>query len=239
MKKIVPIEYQRVWGSELVLNSQLADELTFFDDGQPCFEGPVIKIIKTRLPTSIHVHPDDEMAQIVSNHPCGVNKSWFVLEAKRTAKVILGLRSYDLKLVRRKLKKRKFGELFTERIVKPGDFLNIPAGLVHGIGPGIKVLEVSTPSTACYEYYSFRRRAIREKELEFALDATKEVSSSLRPFSRVPLTYKNQVGIQIHSTVVRHISKKSIVVDLETYIAYLCEDELIDFDDYVVLPIKN
>ncbi len=143
-------------------------------------------------------------------------------------------------MIKRKIIKKRQKDLLSKQKVKPGDFYNIPAGLAHGLCAGVKVLEVSDPEKLIYKFFEQGSKPVSiDWQLERAISANKKTSSILRPTSMLPLTFKNEVGTQLYTAFISHVKTRSIVVDLKKEIAYMCEDELIDFDDYVVISLNH
>ena len=186
----------------------------------------MIKIIKADQPLSVQVHPDDYWAKKLENEPNGKSESWFVLDCKENSEVIIGLTTYDETKIREHINNKTFGSILKRTKVKKGDFYNIEAGLVHGIGGNIKVLEVQQPSDITYRYYDYDRLQdgkLRELHIEKALKTQKLLDYKLKPSLFEPLTYKNALGSQIFSNKSLILGEKSIVVNLENYDTFLAE----------------
>jgi mannose-6-phosphate isomerase class I len=67
--------------------------------------------------------------------------------------------------------------------VRRGDFINVPAGMVHGIAANGKVLEVQQPSNTTYRFFDYNRLENgkpRQLHIEKSLAAIKDVSSYLK-----------------------------------------------------------
>ncbi|RRD94575.1 class I mannose-6-phosphate isomerase [Clostridiales bacterium COT073_COT-073] len=107
---------------------------------------------------SIRVHPDDKYA-LKQEHDYGKSKSWYVLEASKDAKVIMGLADGVTKeeFLRRAAAK-DFEGLFRIVPVKKGDFIDIEPGTVYSSYEGsLLVCEIQQNSETKYRIYDYER----------------------------------------------------------------------------------
>lgn len=118
----------------------------------------LIKLIDANAKLSVQVHPDDSFA-LANENEFGKNEMWFIIDAKDGASLI-----YD---VRPGVTKEIFKEAVAcDRVegclnvlpVTAGDYVNIPAGVVHAIGEGIILAEVQQNSNTTYRLYDYNRR---------------------------------------------------------------------------------
>lgn len=241
MKQVITQRHNKIWGYELWLYSPVKGKETNFVDGEKTTNGPLVKIISANQPLSVQVHPDDYLAQQLENEHNGKAEAWYVLEHEKNASLVLGLSTYNDDEIKRAIANKTFKSLLKEVKVKTGDFYNIPAGLIHGIGAGITVLEVQQPSELTYRYYDYDRLENghpRELHIEKALKVQKQISFHLDPINFEPLTYKNIVGTQTYLTKPSVLKKESIVVNLENYETYVVQEgETINFKKYVVISM--
>lgn len=133
----------------------------------------LVKFITAEKQLSVQVHPDDAMAwrKGLKN---GKTEMWQVLEATPKASILLGFSTSD---VNKKICTN--GEAL-ERVlrrysVRQGDNYFIPAGTIHSIGAGVKILEIQQTSDTTYRLYDFNRidknGKKRTLDLEDALEA--------------------------------------------------------------------
>lgn len=239
MKKVIPIKHDKIWGYEIWLYSPVAGKETKTEDGNNVVNGPLIKIIKANQPLSVQVHPDDKFALELENQQNGKAESWYVLDAERNASLVVGLSSFDEKFIRESLANKTFKNLLVNTNISIGDFINVPAGLVHGIGAGATVFEVQQPSDTTYRYYDYDRLENgkpRELHVDKAIKVQKNLSWSLDPISEQPLIYKNEVGTQEYRKTPSTIKERSIVVDFDARCAYICEaGEKVNFKNYCIV----
>jgi mannose-6-phosphate isomerase len=138
----------RLWGSGL-MGSLPADPQRF-----PL----LIKLIDAHESLSVQVHPDDAYALAHEGEP-GKNEMWYVVAAAPDARLIAGVKPgvkrADFALA---LADGSCLDLLQSLPVKAGDVVNIPAGLVHAIGPGLVICEVQQNSDTTYRVFDYNRR---------------------------------------------------------------------------------
>ena len=242
MKKILGQKIEKIWGYEIWLSSPIKGKQSLFEDNTPVEIGPLVKLIKTNMPLSIQVHPDDKLAMKLEGEKNGKNESWMILENKKNAELVIGLKNYDQKYIREALKKGTFEENLLKIHVNKKDFFNIPAGLVHGIGADITILEVQQPSDITYRYFDYSRLengVERELHLEKAIMAQKDIKSDLSPIAIEPLTFRNEVGTQIYHDRTTLIKNPSIIVNLDNFNTYYAYNEIINLNNFVEISCER
>ena len=126
----------------------------------------LIKIIGTHDDLSIQVHPDDEYAA-KHGFESGKNEVWYVIETP--GKLIVGLRNGTTHAMLRNDPMSSVNEL----AVKPGDIIDIRAGLVHSIVKGTVLAEIQQNSDVTFRLYDYGRPGLdgkpRELHVEHAL----------------------------------------------------------------------
>jgi len=140
-----------------------------------CDELPLlIKFIDANDRLSVQVHPDDNYAAVYEGG-LGKNEMWYIMDVKPGAKLVAGLKAGVTKEIFAKaIKENRIEECLLEVEVKPGDVINIPAGLVHAIGAGIVIAEIQQTSDTTYRVFDYNRvdsKGVgRPLHLEKALD---------------------------------------------------------------------
>lgn len=146
----------------------------------------LIKYINSNQQLSVQVHPGEEMAK-KKGLPNGKTEMWYVLDAKPDSELLLGFsRRFTAPefrtIVNNSIREKDIakGERTLEDVLnrfspKRGDWYFIPAGTVHSIGAGVRILEIQQPSDTTYRLYDFNRVDIEGKrrhlDLEDALKA--------------------------------------------------------------------
>jgi len=188
-----PAVFEKIWGYEKwCVSSHKAGE-SLDDDGKTLSsisDYPLlIKIIKSAGALSVQVHPDDDYAAKFENSS-GKTECWYVLEAEKNARIICGLRQdidpvnekSELKSLKPKLKpklKRIFTEGNKKEIeqvlnfvpVNTGDLVYIPAGQIHALLGGVRLLEIQQSSDLTYRLYDWGRG--RELQIERGIDVVR------------------------------------------------------------------
>ena len=135
----------------------------------------LVKYINSNQQLSVQVHPDDAMAK-KRNLPNGKSEMWYVLEAKEDSELLIGFskrfspEEFEA-IVRNSIQEKDVlkGEKTLEDVLnrfRParGDWYFIPAGTVHSIGAGTRILEIQQPSDTTYRLYDFNRVDIEGKK---------------------------------------------------------------------------
>jgi len=137
----------------------------------------LIKYLDINDKLSIQVHPEDEYA-MKHHKELGKSESWYIMEASDNARLILGIKK-DLTKEEflRRAKDNDFSNMFEEKKVKKGDFIDVNPGLVHASLEGsILIAEIQENSDITYRIYDFDREdngTKRELHLERAAEVIK------------------------------------------------------------------
>lgn len=183
MFKTTPFVSEKVWGYEnWIISTHTAGESMVLSgdsrfDGKPLSAAtgadyPLLaKIIQADDTLSVQVHPDEEYARRVEN-TCGKTECWYVLGATPDARIVYGLnREYTKEDLSSAINGNKIEECIRYVPVSKGDFVFIPAGTVHAICGGVRLLEVQEPCDITYRLYDWGRP--REIHVQKGLDVLK------------------------------------------------------------------
>lgn len=124
-----------------------------------------LAMLDARDKLSIQVHPGDDYAKKVNDF--GKFETWYIIDAKPGAKLVAGTTGSDMASAINNLQ---------EIEVHPGDFIEIPMGMIHALGAGIWALEIGTNSNTTFRFYDYDRG--REIHLEHCQQV---VDYQLRP----------------------------------------------------------
>ncbi|NQZ28792.1 MAG: class I mannose-6-phosphate isomerase [Mycoplasmatales bacterium] len=244
MKKIIPIKHDKIWGYELWLHSPLEKSRTKLIDGTETVGGPLVKIIKANKPLSVQVHPDDYLAKKLENEENGKSECWYILEATSKSEFIVGIKTNDEKEIKEALKEKRFFELLKTHTPVVGEFINVPAGLVHGVGQDSKVLEVQQPSDTTYRFYDYDRLENgqpRELHVDKSITSTKDLEWKLHSSEKLYKKYNiDKYSISLFEKNHKNfkINTKSILVDLAKEEAYYVEpgdENKITFEKFALI----
>jgi mannose-6-phosphate isomerase len=149
----------KVWGRDVLPAPFVAPEGRRI--GEIWFEPPpemselLVKYLFTSESLSVQVHPDDANAP---HGERGKDECWLVLSAEPGARIALGFtHALSPETMRAAAIDGTIEDLLAWHPVAPGDFVYLPAGTVHAIGPGISLLEVQQNSDVTYRLYDYGR----------------------------------------------------------------------------------
>lgn len=127
----------------------------------------IVKIIKADENLSVQVHPDAGYARKLGD-VFGKEEAWHVLESLKGAKIYLGFNAFmNAESVKEAVKSEAFLSCLNAFDADVGDTYHIPAGVIHALGAGTKLYEVSTASERTFRIYDYGRG--RELHLEDAM----------------------------------------------------------------------
>lgn len=125
----------------------------------------LVKLLDPAEWLSLQVHPPHEYALRREGRP-GKYEAWYVLSP---GEIVYGFsRPVAREEVRRRAQAGTLDEVLNRVQVEGGQVVYLPAGIVHALGPGVRVYEVQTPSDLTYRLYDYGRP--RELHLEKALE---------------------------------------------------------------------
>lgn len=190
MFKTKPYVSEKVWGYEnwivsthkvgQSLNAETDENISnFLGNDYPL----LIKLIQANETLSVQVHPEDDYAARVEN-TYGKTECWYILDAKPNATLVCGLnKDYSREELSEAINNKTLDNCLKYVPVEKGDFVFIPAGTVHAIQGGLRILEIQQPSDITYRLYDWGRP--REIHIEKGLDVTKAFAPNPeKPFSK-------------------------------------------------------
>ena len=160
MIKLNPIQYNKIWGYELWIASTHPNGC---QEDFKCLTGGdyplLVKIIQADDILSVQVHPNDEIAKRLEGPQVrGKTECWYVLHAEPEAQIVYGLKEdYTDEQLKNAVNTGTLESLLKFAEVHTGDFIYIPAGTVHAIGGGLRLLEIQQSSDITYRLYDWGR----------------------------------------------------------------------------------
>jgi mannose-6-phosphate isomerase len=129
----------------------------------------LLKLLFTKQPLSIQVHPDDAFAHSIGLVN-GKTEAWYILSATPEAKVAVGLkRQLTTPQLRASIADGSIADLIQWRPVRKDDVIFVPAGTIHAIGPGLVLAEIQQRSDTTFRLFDHGRK--REIHLDNAVAA--------------------------------------------------------------------
>ena len=138
----------------------------------------LVKLLDARDWLSVQVHPDDAEAAAIEGEPRGKTECWYVVDADPGSELVLGHRAADRDELAARIDAGAWDALLRRRPVAPGDFVHVPSGTVHAVGPGILVCEVQQSSDTTYRVYDWDRTDDAGRPRELHLDKAKQVMTA-------------------------------------------------------------
>lgn len=190
MFKTIPFVSEKVWGYENWIVSTHKVGKSKIEDTQKDISSIIgenypllIKLIQANETLSVQVHPEDDYAARVEN-TFGKTECWYILDAKPNATLVCGLnKEYTKEELAKAINTNTLDSCLKYVPVEKGDFVFIPAGTVHAIQGGLRILEIQQPSDITYRLYDWGRP--REIHIEKGLDVTKAFAPNPeKPFSK-------------------------------------------------------
>ena len=131
----------------------------------------LLKLLFTKEPLSIQVHPDDAFARSIGLAH-GKSEAWYILAAAPGARIAIGLtRALSAPELRTAIEDGSITDLIQWRDVRADDVVLVPAGTIHAIGPGIVVAEIQQRSDATFRLFDHGRQ--RELHVDHAVAAAR------------------------------------------------------------------
>lgn len=125
------------------------------------------KILDAQENLSIQVHPDDKAAALLGGE--SKNEIWYIADSDRDSLIYAGLRDgVGVDDVRKGVEDNNLQTMLNRYHLQQSDSFYIPAGLIHGIGPGNIIYEIQENSDTTYRLYDWGRKG-RELHVEESL----------------------------------------------------------------------
>jgi mannose-6-phosphate isomerase len=136
----------------------------------------LVKLLDARLPLSVQVHPDRKTAARLGGSATAKDECWYVLSADEDCGFLLGLREgVEPTTFAQDAGSPGVVDLLQSFTAHPGQFVSVPAGTVHSIGAGVRLVEVQENSDTTLRLYDWDRPGLdgklRECQPEEALSA--------------------------------------------------------------------
>jgi mannose-6-phosphate isomerase len=129
----------------------------------------LLKLLFTKEPLSIQVHPDDAFAQSIGLEH-GKTEAWYILSATPEAKIAVGLkRQLTAAQLRTAIEDGSITDLVQWRSVLSNEVIFVPAGTIHAIGAELVIAEIQQRSDATFRLFDHGRQ--RELHVDHAVAA--------------------------------------------------------------------
>lgn len=153
---------------------------------------------------SIQVHPYNEYAQ-ANDNDLGKTESWYVLDAKPNATLVAGTKINDKEIIRKAIEDENLEQYLRKVEMKAGDFIFVPAGMLHALGGGILAIEVGTNSNTTYRFYDYGRKDANGNGRELHVD---------KSFDVVDLNIRSE---KVETPIIENQAQMKVLVDCDEF----------------------
>lgn len=130
------------------------------------------KFLDAREWLSIQLHPNDAQARVREGSPYGKCEFWYVLSADPGAQIIHGLtQAVEPWQLIDAAKDGSIKTMFDYVGAAAGDVVINTHGMIHALGPGIRIYELQQSSDITYRLYDWDRPASAGRELHLQQSA--------------------------------------------------------------------
>lgn len=155
----------------------------------------LLKFLDINDKLSLQVHPDNNYALKIGQS-FGKAECWYIISASPDAKVVMGVKEdITFEHYAQQAVIQNFEGLFNEILVKDGDLIVIPPGMIHGTLAGsLLIFEIQQNSDLTYRIYDFDRLENGMKRTLHYQESLENINFSLRPNI---CNFKNNKGQKI------------------------------------------
>jgi mannose-6-phosphate isomerase len=127
----------------------------------------LIKLLDCNQWLSLQVHPNDKQAQEMEGAgQLGKTEAWYFFDAAGNAEILCGTKDGITRDdIERTVKDGTILDCANRVTVHTGDYVLIPAGTIHALGPGLLVYEVQESSDITYRVFDWNRPASAGRKL--------------------------------------------------------------------------
>lgn len=129
----------------------------------------IISLVAPEDDLSIQVHPNNQYAKS-KGFSSGKNEAWYFIEAQKGANIVYGHHAKNEAELRRYIQENRWEELIKHLDVHQGDFVYLPAGLLHALRKGNIVYEIQQATDITYRFYDYHRQDESGQERELHLE---------------------------------------------------------------------
>ena len=162
----------RPWSEVTRTNGKIGE--IWYERTDPEADEPslLLKLLFTREPLSVQVHPGDAFARSIGEAH-GKSEAWYVLSAEPGSHVALGLdRHLSSEQLREAIADGSIAKRIAWRQVACGDVVDVPAGSIHAIGAGLVIAEIQQRSDTTFRLFDYgRSRALHVEQAVAVADA--------------------------------------------------------------------
>jgi mannose-6-phosphate isomerase len=126
---------------------------------------------------SVQIHPDDALAKSISGNPVarGKTECWYFYEVDEGSEIVHSLNRLPTNEQLESIQGAEWLDWLNRATVSNGQWWMTEAGIVHALGPGVRVLEIQQSSDITYRLYDWDRVGLDGKPRELHVEEAKTV----------------------------------------------------------------
>lgn len=145
--------------------------------GHPNEDFPVIiSLVAPEDDLSIQVHPNTQVAKKLG-YSKGKNEAWYFIEADNDASIVYGHNAKNERDLYKYINDDNWDALIRHLPVHTGDFVYLPAGILHALKKGSIVYEIQQSTDVTFRFYDYHRKDKYGKERDLHLKQAVECLS--------------------------------------------------------------
>jgi mannose-6-phosphate isomerase len=189
----------------------------------------LFKFIDAKEDLSVQLHPDDSLAKERHNK-FGKTEMWYVLQADKNARLILGFnRKMDEATYLKFLSEKKIIDILHEERVDKGYAYFIAPGTVHAIGGGVLLAEIQQTSDVTYRIYDWDRPDTDGTHRELHNDLAVAAINYQEPKAKIaytdlensPVLLKTNRYFETNKLLLTQYFSRDLS-NLESFVVYMC-----------------
>lgn len=196
----------------------------------------LIKLLDSQEWLSVQVHPNDDKAvELEGRGFNGKTEGWFILDADPGAQLIAGIKpGMDKGALATSIKDGTITSQLQYHAIRKNDYIFIPAGTIHALGPGARVYEIQQNSDVTYRVYDWDRPASAGRPLHIEKSiAVTDINSQGQLKKSLDFPYQNIFKCQYFSLDLIQTEKDKVELNTnqDTFHALMVIEGVAEFID--------
>lgn len=192
----------------------------------------IVSLVAPVEDLSIQIHPNAAIAA-ESGHAMGKNEAWYFLEAQDDGNIVYGCRAKNEVELRKMIASDRWNDLVQLLPVRRGDFVYLPAGILHALRKGSIVYEIQQATDITYRFFDYHRKGTDGKERDLHIEqAIRCMNFNLNE----DCAHSSQIDDYLpHGTLTKLVCNDSFCVRK----LVLNREETLVFDGYQLMTVCN
>lgn len=129
----------------------------------------IISLVAPMDDLSIQIHPNAALAR-AEGFATGKNEAWYFLEAPQGGDIVYGHHAENERELREMIAQDRWEALVDHLPVAKGDFVYLPAGILHALRKGSIVYEIQQATDVTYRFFDYHRKDAQGNERPLHLE---------------------------------------------------------------------